>query len=132
MAGITVKNKATGDVLTFDTVAEVSNAAAFIGYVKAAWDEGVLLKPTGTGTSVFTASSPGPFPGEVYGIKPSSGMSSASSNNCLQQMQRQWQELCLLAVLSRNPSCSTLKSNCICTIATLCVHALKFLTLPPH
>ncbi len=79
MAGITVKNKATDDVITFDSVAEVGSAADFISLVKQAWGEGELLKPTGTGTSVFTNLSPGPFPGAEYNFQPRSSTTSASS-----------------------------------------------------
>ncbi len=44
MAAITVKQEGTGHIITFDTVAEVGNAAEVFSYIEKAWGEGVLLK----------------------------------------------------------------------------------------
>ena len=53
MAAITVKREGTGDIITFDTVAEVGSASEFISYIEKVWGEGVLLKPSRS--SAFTA-----------------------------------------------------------------------------
>ncbi|KAL3154633.1 hypothetical protein ABBQ32_014082 [Trebouxia sp. C0010 RCD-2024] len=70
MAAITVKRERTGDIITFDTVAEVGSAAEFINYINQAWGEGVLLKPSST--SAFTARTPEPFPHGIYTFLPKS------------------------------------------------------------
>ncbi|KAL3163151.1 hypothetical protein ABBQ32_009561 [Trebouxia sp. C0010 RCD-2024] len=69
-AAITVKRERTGDIITFDTVAEVGSAAEFINYINQAWGEGVLLKPSST--SAFTARTPEPFPHGIYTFLPKS------------------------------------------------------------
>lgn len=71
MAAITVKREGTGDIATFDTVAEVGSAAEFISYIEKVWGEGVLLKPSST--SAFTARTPEPFPHGIYTFLPKSG-----------------------------------------------------------
>ena len=71
MAAITVKREGTGDIITFDTVAEVGNAAEFISSIEKVWSEGVLLKPSST--SAFTARTPEPFPHGIYTFLPKSG-----------------------------------------------------------
>ena len=71
MAAITVKREGTGDIITFDTVAEVGSAADFISSIEKVWDEGVLLKPSST--SAFTARTPEPFPHGIYTFRPKSG-----------------------------------------------------------
>ena len=53
MAAITVKREGTGDIINFDTVAEVGSAAEFISSIEKVWSEGVLSKPSRT--SAFTA-----------------------------------------------------------------------------
>lgn len=68
---ITVKREGTGGIITFDTVAEVGNAAEFISYIEKVWGEGVLLKPSST--SAFTARTPEPFPHGIYTFFPKSG-----------------------------------------------------------
>ena len=42
MAAITVQREGTGNIITFDTVAEVGSAAD----IEKVWGEGVLLKPS--------------------------------------------------------------------------------------
>lgn len=59
MAAITVKRAGTGDIITFDTAAEVGSAAEFINFIENVWGEGVLFKPSST--SAFTARTPEPF-----------------------------------------------------------------------
>ncbi|KAL3159863.1 hypothetical protein ABBQ38_010264 [Trebouxia sp. C0009 RCD-2024] len=71
MAAITVKREETGDIITFDTVAEVGSAAVFISCIEKVWGEGVLLKPSST--SVFTARTPQPFLHGVYTFLQKSG-----------------------------------------------------------
>ena len=71
MAAITVKREGTGDIITFDTVAEVGSAAEFISSIEKVWGEGVLLKPSST--SAFTARTPEPFPHGIYTFRPKSG-----------------------------------------------------------
>ena len=71
MAAITVKRERTGDIITFDTVAEVGSAAEFINYINQVWGEGVLLKPSST--SAFTARTPEPFPHGIYMFLQKSG-----------------------------------------------------------
>ncbi|DBA99330.1 TPA: hypothetical protein ACH3X3_011934 [Trebouxia sp. C0006] len=73
MAAITVKREGTGDIATFDTVAEVGSAAEFISYIEKVWGEGVLLKPSST--SAFTARTPEPFPHGIYTFLPNTGPS---------------------------------------------------------
>ncbi|KAL3147880.1 hypothetical protein ABBQ32_002601 [Trebouxia sp. C0010 RCD-2024] len=75
MAAITVKREGTGDIITFDTVAEVGSAAEFISYIEKVWGEGVLRKPSGT--SAFTARTPEPFPHGIYTFLAKSGDDSA-------------------------------------------------------
>ena len=70
MAAITVKLEGTGDIITFDTVAEVGSAAEFSS-IKKVWGEGVLLKPSST--SAFMARTPEPFPHGIYTFLPKSG-----------------------------------------------------------
>ena len=53
MAAVTVKREGIGDIITFDSVAEVGTAAEFISFINQAWGEGALLKPSST--SAFTA-----------------------------------------------------------------------------
>ena len=83
MAAITVKREGTGDIITFDTVAEVGSAAEFISYVEKVWGEGVLLKPSST--SAFTARTPEPFPRGIYTFLPKSGtaVNTTLHNSCL-------------------------------------------------
>ena len=71
MAAITVKREGTGEIITFDTFAEVGSAAELISYIEKYWGEGVLLKPSST--SAFTARTPQPFPHGVYSFLPKSG-----------------------------------------------------------
>ncbi|DBA81990.1 TPA: hypothetical protein ACH3X1_007693 [Trebouxia sp. C0004] len=77
MAAITVKREGTGDIITFDTVAEVGSAAEFISHIENVWVEGVLLKPSST--SAFTARTPEPFPHGIYTFLPKSGTGPAST-----------------------------------------------------
>ena len=83
MAAITVKQEGTG-IITFDTDAEVG-AAGFISYIKKVWGEGVLLKPSSTGTSAFTARTRAPFPHGIYTFLPKSGtaVNTTLHNSCL-------------------------------------------------
>ena len=53
MAAITMQREGTGDIINFDTVAEVGSAAEFISSIKKVWGAGVSLKPSNT--SAFTA-----------------------------------------------------------------------------
>ena len=71
MAGISVKNTATEDVITFDTVAEVGSAAEFMSFVKSAWGEGLLLQPEST--NALTARIPRPLPQGEYHFQPRLG-----------------------------------------------------------
>ena len=71
MAAITVKREGTGDIITFDTVAEVGSAAEFISHIEKVWGEGALLKPSST--SAFTPQTPAPFPHGIYTFLPKSG-----------------------------------------------------------
>ena len=71
MAAITVQREGTGDIITFDTVAEVGSAAEFISSIEKVWGEGVLLKPSST--SAFTARTPEPFPHGIYTFLQKSG-----------------------------------------------------------
>ncbi len=77
MADISVKNNLTGDLLEFDTVAEVGTAAAFVGRVIDTWGEGLLLKPNGR---MFTDLTPQPIQEGAYIFRPMSGTISVSSN----------------------------------------------------
>ncbi|KAL3159867.1 hypothetical protein ABBQ38_010267 [Trebouxia sp. C0009 RCD-2024] len=76
MAAITVKREETGDIITFDTVAEVGSAAEFISCIEKLWGEGVLLKPSST--SAFMARTPEPFPHGIYTFLPKSGTNAVS------------------------------------------------------
>ncbi|KAL0040327.1 hypothetical protein WJX77_003561 [Trebouxia sp. C0004] len=71
MAAITVQREGTGNVISFDTVAEVGSAAEFISSIEKVWGEGLLLKPSST--SAFTARTPEPFPHGIYTFLPKSG-----------------------------------------------------------
>ena len=71
MAAITVKREGIGDIITFDSIAEVGSAAEFISFINQAWGEGALLKPSST--SAFTARTPEPFPHGTYTFLPKSG-----------------------------------------------------------
>ena len=71
MAAITVNREGTCDIITFDTVAEVGNAADFISSIEKVWGEGVLLKPSST--SAFTVRTPEPFPHGIYTFRPKLG-----------------------------------------------------------
>ncbi|DBB00059.1 TPA: hypothetical protein ACH3X1_013916 [Trebouxia sp. C0004] len=84
MAAITVKREGTGDIITFDTIAEVGSAAEFISYIEKVWGEGVLLKPSST--SAFTARTPEPFPHGIYTFLPKSGMTAAFADYPFQQL----------------------------------------------
>ena len=81
MAAITVKREGTGDIITFDTVAEVGSAAEFISFIEKVWGEGVLLKPSSN--SAFTARTPEPFPHGIYTFLPKSGTVVNSVNTTL-------------------------------------------------
>ena len=83
MAAITVKREGTGNIITFDTVAEVGSAAEFISSIERVWGEGVLLKPSST--SAFTARTPEPFPCGIYNFLPKSGtaVNTTLRNSCL-------------------------------------------------
>ena len=100
MAAITVKRERTGDIITFDTVAEVGSAAEFINYINQAWGEGVLLKPSST--SAFTARTPEPFPHGIYTFLPKSGTAvntTLHDSSCIQhrqQTQKCYTVACLL------------------------------------
>ena len=76
MGAIVVQNADTGQLLVFETVAEVGNAAAFVDLVQTAWGEGTLLKPNG---AVFTDWTPKPFPEVEYIFRPKAGTTSAFS-----------------------------------------------------
>ncbi len=79
MAAITVKREGIGDIITFDSVAEVGSAAEFISFINQAWGEGALLKPSST--SGFTARTPEPFPHGIYTFLPKSGQFDTSLHN---------------------------------------------------
>ena len=68
MAATTVKREGTGDIITFNSVAEVGSAAEFISCIRKVWGEGMLLKPSST--SAFTARTPEPFPHGIYTFRP--------------------------------------------------------------
>ena len=44
MAAITVRREGTGNIIMFDTVAEVGSAAKFISSIEKVWGEGLLLE----------------------------------------------------------------------------------------
>ena len=95
MAAVTVKRGGTGDVISFDTVAEVGSAAEFISYIEKVWGEGVLLKPSST--SAFTARTPEPFPQGIYTFlpKPGTAVNTTLHNSCqLHTAQFLWGPLC--------------------------------------